>query len=43
MPINSFKDDEKTVETGKLKTLLRLFSYLLHYKKEIVGVLFVMA
>ena len=43
MPINSFKDDEKTVETGKLKTLLRLFSYLLHYKKEIVGVLFIMA
>ncbi|MBD5511425.1 MAG: ABC transporter ATP-binding protein [Lachnospiraceae bacterium] len=43
MPINSFKDDEKTVETGKLQTLLRLFSYLLHYKKEIVGVLFIMA
>ena len=43
MPINSFKDDEKTVETGKIQTLLRLFSYLLHYKKEIIGVLFIMA
>lgn len=42
MPINSFKDDEKTVETGKLKTLLRLFSYLLTYKKEIIVVLLIM-
>lgn len=43
MPINSFKDDENTMETGKLQTLLRLFSYLLTYKKEIVLVLFIMA
>ncbi len=43
MPINSFKDDEQSVETGKMQTLLRLFSYLLAYKKEIVIVLFIMA
>ena len=43
MPFNSFKEDEQTVETGKVKTLLRLFSYLLSYKKEIIGVLFIMA
>lgn len=43
MPINSFKEDEKSVETGKMKTLLRLFSYLLAYKKEIILVLLIMA
>lgn len=43
MPINSFRDDEKTVEAGKMQTLLRLFSYLLAYKKTIIGVLFIMA
>lgn len=43
MPINSFKDDEQSQETGKIKTLLRLFSYLLAYKKEIIIVLFIMA
>ena len=43
MPINSFKDDEQTVEAGKMKTLFRLFSYLLVYKKEIILVLFIMA
>lgn len=42
MPINSFKEDEQSVETGKMKTLLRLFSYLLTYKKEIIIVLFIM-
>lgn len=42
MPINSFKEDEKTVEKGKAKTLLRLFSYLLAYKKEILFVLLIM-
>lgn len=42
MPINSFKEDERSVETGKMKTLLRLFSYLLTYKKEIIIVLFIM-
>lgn len=43
MPINSFKDDEQTIEVSKLKTLLRLLSYLLTYKKEILGVLAIMA
>ncbi len=42
MAINSFKEDEKSSETGGLKTLLRLFSYLLTYKKEIVFVLLIM-
>ena len=42
MPINSFKEDEQNVETSKMKTLLRLFSYLLAYKKEIVFVLLIM-
>lgn len=43
MPINSFREDEKSTDTGKMKTLLRLFKYLLAYKKEIVFVLFIMA
>ena len=43
MPINSFKDDEKTIEVSKSKTLLRLLSYLLSYKKEIILVLLIMA
>lgn len=43
MPVNSFREDEKTVETGKMKTLLRLFAYLLTYKKEIILVLLIMA
>lgn len=43
MAINSFKDDEQHVEAGKMQTLLRLFSYLLSYKKTIIGVLFIMA
>lgn len=43
MPINSFKDDEHSVETGKMQTLLRLFSYMLVYKKEIIIVLLIMA
>ena len=42
MPINAIKDDEQSVEAGKLKTLLRLFKYLLSYMKEIVGVLLIM-
>lgn len=42
MPINSFREDERTVEQGKTKTLLRLFSYLLAYKKEILLVLLIM-
>lgn len=42
MPINSFKDDEQHVEKNKRETLLRLFRYLLGYKKEIIGVLAIM-
>lgn len=42
MPINSFKDDEQTTERSKMSTLLRLFSYLLAYKKTIIGVLLIM-
>lgn len=43
MSINSYKDDEQTYEAGKRKTLLRLFSYLLAYKKQILLVLLIMA
>jgi len=43
MAINSFKEDEKSSEAGGIKTLLRLFSYLLSYKKEVIFVLFIMA
>lgn len=43
MPINSFKEDEKLVEVSKVKTLGRLFSYLLQYKLPILGVLLIMA
>lgn len=43
MPINSFKEDENIVEVSKLKTLGRLFSYLLQYKLPIIGVLLIMA
>lgn len=42
MAFNSFKEDEQHVERGKMQTLLRLFSYLLSYKKIIVGVLLIM-
>lgn len=43
MPFNAIKDDEQSVEAGKLWTLLRLFKYLLSYVKEIIGVLLIMA
>lgn len=42
MPVNSFKEDEKSTEVSKMKTLFRLFSYLLAYKKEILFVLLIM-
>jgi len=42
MAYNSFKEDEKSTEKSKLKTLKRMFSYLLNYKLTIVGVLFLM-
>ncbi len=43
MSVNAIRDDEKSVSTGKLKTLLRLFKYLLTYRKEIILVLIIMA
>lgn len=42
MSVNSYKDDEQSVETGKLKTLGRLLHYLFVYKKQIIIVLFIM-
>ncbi len=43
MSVNSFKEDERSQETAKLSTLLRLFSYLLSYRKQIAVVLLLMA
>ena len=43
MSINATRADEQTLEVSKMQTLLRLFRYLLAYKKEIIGVLFIMA
>lgn len=43
MAINSVKEDESLVTAGKVKTLLRLFNYLVQYKGLIAAVLFVMA
>ena len=43
MGFNSYKDDEQTYEKGKRQTLMRLFSYLLAYKKQITIVLLIMA
>lgn len=43
MPVNSFKEDEHVTEVSKIKTLGRLFSYLLQYKLPILGVLLIMA
>lgn len=39
MAINSYKQDEKLEEKSKTETLLRLFSYLLKYKLQIIVVL----
>lgn len=43
MPVNSYKEDENIAEVSKIKTLGRLFSYLLQYKLPIIGVLLIMA
>lgn len=43
MAINSYKEDENLKEVGKLKTLGRLFSYLLAHKVSIFVVLLIMA
>lgn len=42
MSINAVREDEKSVRSSKVKTLLRLFRYLLAYKKEIISVLLIM-
>lgn len=42
MAVNSYKDDEKSVERSKVQTLKRLFSYLLAYRWQIVLVLLIM-
>lgn len=43
MPFNSIKDDENTQSVSKTKTLLRLFKYMLNYRKTISAVLIIMA
>lgn len=43
MSINSYKEDEQLNQSSKGRTLLRMLSYLLAYKKEIILVLFIMA
>ena len=43
MPINSVKADETIQTVSKTKTLIRLFSYLLNYKRSILAVLIIMA
>lgn len=43
MAINSYKEDENLKDVGKLKTLGRLFSYLLTHKFSIFVVLLIMA
>ena len=43
MAINSYKEDENLKEVGKLKTLGRLFSYLLAHKVSVFIVLLIMA
>ena len=42
MAVNSYKDDEQSVERSKIQTLLRLFGYLLQYKWQILFVLVIM-
>ena len=42
MSVNSYKEDEHSIGTGKWNTLKRLFSYLLLYKKKIAFVLIIM-
>lgn len=34
MAVNSYKQDEHSTDVGKMKTLMRLFAYLLDYKKR---------
>lgn len=43
MSVNSYKEDEQSIQIGKLQTLKRLFAYLLSYKSTIAAVLVIMA
>lgn len=42
MAVNSYRKDEEHIEKSKRETLIRLFSYLLEYKLQIIGVLLLM-
>ena len=42
MSVNTFKEDEEQKEVLKKETLIRLYRYLLSYKKQIVIVLLIM-
>lgn len=42
MAVNSYKEDEQSIEKSKIQTLKRLFSYLLVYKWQILLVLLIM-
>lgn len=42
MAVNSYKDDETSIERSKIQTLKRLFAYLFAYKWQIVLVLLMM-
>lgn len=43
MAVDTFRDDEKSTNTSKVTTLLRLYRYMLKYRLKIVFVLFIMA
>lgn len=43
MAVDTFRNDEKSTNTSKVATLLRLYRYMLKYRLKIVFVLFIMA
>lgn len=43
MAVDTFRNDEKSTNTSKIATLLRLYRYMLKYRLKIVFVLFIMA
>ena len=43
MEVNNFREDEKSKNVSKKVTLIRLFSYMKRYKKEVIYVLLFMA
>ncbi|WP_455713931.1 ABC transporter ATP-binding protein [Anaerosporobacter sp.] len=43
MAVDSYRSDEKSTDTSKIATLLRLYRYMLKYRFKIVFVLFIMA